>query len=771
MANYTLNGKPGTPTLYPDLKREESITTDAAYEYVNVKWTAPPLGENNGVVSYNVHVGVWGRPDGTTVGRKSYLYAVGIIGTQLNIYRSTLRDKIGVDANTQVTQSAEATRYWNCIDVQIQAIDKYGNSTYSDIPTWQCYWNEMPTRPTDIEITGRVEGIGANLVNMKNYSEATVQAHGSIDRWIPSLDTNYNVANTTSAKYYQYVATKSASTPTNDIFSKGVTSLASSTVKLSQLLGDAPELGTGEYYIHARAFDGQVYSKSIYAPLMLGVTLEADDNLKFTSPFDGFDQLNPFLILVLPALHVDDVKKEGSESFKYYPPDSVYMTAHISVRHQDKTDAEWLHLYDTSFAAPQAGENISIPLSSFWETMVTKLGVDLSGKSTSVIKPWFRIEIECEKESRLHATIYAPVSGEDNIVIKSPAINAGLVSTDIINGEIKDLFYLYGQVSPYVTDNVVVQLTVEDLPTEVYVNYSIDYALLGTSDSPVDSSVTWSPLTTGVVTNQTDSTKPYQIILSVGSLLNNGAIKLRIRIMDFYGNANYKTLYWPMPDVVEDNKRIQYASITHFEPKGFSITDMSSDTIIAKQRRSQNEITISYGIKNDKLQQPEELLYVRPYTIYGRNLEKIWSPDSKFGWELYPFAKYTDQIIYNLYMTFDNAKQMGQAVYFPIKGLELSKINSAGAKETIVNFESFAESEEYAYPVNKDMEELILTIEARIPLSTVPGWTASTENINLSLSNTIYAGYNVLIYYLNSKCEVDTVDWSLKNSTVERSAK
>ena len=765
---YTQNGKPGTPTAVSDAGKIAGLATDVANEYITVQWDAPTLGTNNSVASYKIHVGVWGKIDGSTEGRKSYLYASGITTRSQKIYRSTIESKVGIDANTKVTEITGQSKYWNCIDVRIEAIDEYGNSTYSEIPGWQFYWNERPTAPTNIRITNEDADWPNNTVGMDNYWWAGVVAEGAIDRWIPEFPSNFTEASSTEPPYYHYVITRSSSTPDNQTFSSLGYLTSSYAYLYDDLLGIKPELGLGPYYVHARAYDGQLNSNSIYTTLHLGKALVADDTIKILDK-DGNNSLtlSPDLQLIVPAVHLDSA--DSYTQVTHYPATSADMTIRIMAYKvvNGSPAEEAKEVCVKTIKALQENGAYSIPFSDFWNTLMAQLDIDLSGNATNNVNIHFFARITCSKETRLSVD----VSNSIDYTIRHISVTGELISANTQNGPLKPLLYAYGQVAPYVERDIVAQFSIQNLPAGVYVNYYIDYAPLGTSDSPTDSTVAWATLSSGRVSNA----EIHQICMPMPTAFYSKALKFRLCISDSLNHTSYQTLYWPMPrPLLPNTQKIQYASVNMFG-RPLPVVDsaiMNDDYTrqIVVRGVEDNKVEITYGI--DWNTTPHIPLYMRPGPVYDSNYRLLWSPynpdpEKQVDWTLCVIGEGTGdykQEPIEFCLTFTDAVNIGNQTYFAPKILTFKMGENTQAE---VDYYSNGISQSGAYLVNKDNQPLVLTLEMRAPLSTQCGWT-NIEDANLKLDDAQYMSSAQILFRLNSRYMVDSDDLNLTMANINR---
>lgn len=540
---YTKNGSP-TIGNTPELDVEKVFgNTDVASSFFTAKWTKPTIGTNNAISKYKIHVGVWGKPDGKTNGRVSYLYAdnVSSSATSYKIERSIIKNKVGVDANTKYATSTVPAKYWECVDVQIEAVDSYGNSTYSAIPGWQVYWNEKPGSPTDIKIqhgTSNTNWTG-NVVEMTDYYYSKIMATGSIDRWLPDFPSSYNEAKNNPAPYYSYLINRNSSSPSDaDFTNNGRLVYDGGTAWLddSAMLGTNPYIGLGPYYVHSKAWDGQLYSSNYSEAFYLGrslvplreLTIESDDGTHFST-------LNPSLKLVIPPMCVDGYDA-GSRRY-YYPSGNVGIYIYAS----KKVNGNWTDDYEVYYYSGSAiGENttVRIPLQNFWTTLLSGLQIDLTKPTSTQIR--FSIYMHCMNETRLYG--YNTSKEDANCAIQGATITGGLISADVDSSSTEaPLYYSYGQLTPYVTNNVLVKYSISGLPTNQYLTCYTEYADLGTSDSPSDTSVTWTPLTLNSDTNINSRT----FVLAIPTRAYTAPVKLRLRVSDTSGNVSYIGLHWP----------------------------------------------------------------------------------------------------------------------------------------------------------------------------------------------------------------------------------
>lgn len=544
---YTKNNAPtigSAPEL--DLPKMSNLNTDIASSYFTAKWTAPSkIGTNNAVSKYKIHVGVWGKPDGKTNGRVSYLYAdnVSASTTSYKIYRSTIKDKVGVDANTKYATSTIPSKYWECVDVQIEAVDKYGNSTYSAIAGWQVYWNEKPSAPTDIKFLHGDTQWSGNVVKMTDYYYSKITATGSIDRWLPEFPTSYNEAKSNPAPYYSYLINRNSATPSDTDFTNyGIRAIDGMYAWLDEtkLLGSNPAIGLGMYYAHSKAWDGQLYSDRQWESLYLGEQLMPlpQQNLTIESA-DGtsFSTLSPSLKLVIPAMCVDGY---DSGKGRYYYPSSTGKVG-INIYASKENNGTWTdeyEVYSYSTKALQENESIKISFSNFWATLLSGLKIDLTKPVSTRVR--FSMYMYCENEPRLYGR---NVSVPDvNHIIRGATIAGELISANVEAGSNDlPLYYSYGQLTPYITTNVVIRYSISGLPSGQYLSYYVECADLGTNDSPEDTSVTWSPLYYGYDSNA-DS---LSAVLPVPERAKMAAVKLRLKVLDSSGNIGYIPLRWP----------------------------------------------------------------------------------------------------------------------------------------------------------------------------------------------------------------------------------
>ena len=758
---YTKNGSPtikDTPEL--DLLKIEGLNTDIASSYFTANWTAPSqIGTNNAVSKYKIHVGVWGKPDGKTNGRVSYLYAdnVSASATSYKIYRSTIKDKVGVDANTKYATSTIPSKYWECVDVQIEAVDKYGNSTYSDIAGWQVYWNEKPSAPTDIKFLHDDIQWNGNVVEMTDYYFSKVTATGSTDRWLPEFPTSYNEAKSNPAPYYSYLINRNSATPSDteltDNWTKPIDG-DDNYVYLddNEMLGADPEIGLGVYYAHSKAWDGQLYSDRQWESFYLGRQLMplSDENLTIESA-DGtpFSALSPSLKLVIPAMCVDGY---DSGSGRYYYPSSTGKVG-INIYASKENNGTWTdeyEVYSYSTKALQENESVKIPFSNFWATLLSGLKIDLTKPVSTRVR--FSIYMYCENEPRLYGrNVSVP---NVNHIIRGATITGELVSANIEAGSNDEtLYYSYGQLTPYITTNVGIKYSISELPSGQYLSYYVEYADLGTNDSPEDTSVTWSPLYYGYESN-VDS---LSIVLPVPKRAKMTAVKLRLKVFDSSGNISYIPLRWPSysEDITNAEKCAASAVYTYKMPTiTFPDHGVGDLSITEDDDTNGNKVDFSFTI-GDPLGNSDN---ARFFLLDWRSLFKM------VGIPEYLCGNGSDTLVSAQYFSGVNPGKYGAPTFSGHLGFGQVNQNGSFLLNSARLKSSFDEDKEYtiiqrAVPFTANMyTPMYAVIYCSEVLKTTPGWKTlsdfdkntdkliqfNTLSINCSVSSYSNAKYEEL---------------------------
>lgn len=600
---YTNNGNPGKPTCTTDIGKMSSI--DVASSYFTAKWTAPSkIGTNNSVKHYRVHVGIWGTIDSTTEKRKEYLYADNVTTTSLKITKSNLVDLVGIPPNTKVTKGD--SKYWKRTDVRIEAVNKYGGNTYSSVGSQQIYWNEKPSAPTATTIKhGSNVSWTNNEVGMNDYFNTRIEASGSIDKWLPGMPSTFTAASTQSVQSYKYLITRTTTTPSESTFtSKGILRSAGTVLWLNDAdaLGNNPELGTGPYYIHVRGWDGLQYSSATRQPFFLGRNLNADGNVIIRKR-DGsvFSELSADMEIVIPAVHVDGSDSDRNKTLRY-PSSSSTMQVAIYAQKRLSTNESWsskYRIYETSINALQNGETYIVSFDKFWNTMLDTLAIDISGATTQPTQIQFHVKLTCEKERRL--TTELATTWSSNHIVRSANASGGLIGSDGSSV----LWYSYGQVTPYITSNVIAQFEISGLPKDSLLAYYIEYAALGSSDSPMDSSVIWYRYTSGKTGNTTEPITCTMNMSTMTSRMKGEALKCRLRLMDASGNTNYVGLYWPgYNNATSDSQRMQYASILGYKLPNISVpTVLSGESSIANgDKKNKNHVNFNFNVYSPSIE-------------------------------------------------------------------------------------------------------------------------------------------------------------------------
>lgn len=784
---YASNSEPGAPSLSLD-KPHLYTNTDSGWDHVVLTWLAPKLGTNNSVSKYRIKISFWGKLDGKTEGWYEKTYPTTTTTNSITIYRSVLNTLAGCNCNAYVMN--KSTKWWSFFMAQIEAIDKYNNSTWSDWGEWNCYWNERPSAPTMLGIRDMVDSkptygnsSSGVLVPADRFHYTLISAFGAKDRWLPELPGTYADAGKEPSYSCRFVVNDSPNTVAESDFDNRANVDASIDYLaedwLENYIGGVdqlPPLGVGPRYIHVRAWDTQLYSaneKTI--PLLIGEKMTLGTNDSFSAEADGVHPGNLFHynLMSLKSIEIPKTFLDGIE-FNAGTKESIQLQASAT----DSTGGVVNTPHNIAKTVSRT-VNTSVFYSyndNLIEQTISKLNIDMTPNRTDYAYLRLMAKITPESETRLEKTFYC------NARFAVPPVTLSEVGLKAISG--KTLYYKYGQVSPFVPDGFDVVFNIAGVFSTQSSYYpllcDIQYAPLGTSDSPTDDTVIWQSYLGGYEPVFGDGDNRYTINRSrIKASLRSSALKFRLALKDVNGHYYYETLYWPGANTpIENTSKIQYAKVS-FTPSPSTIAFKSATEnddykrIIAKKGEEKNQISISYAINEDATSITP--FYVRPMAVWGEQNTRFWpdlADESSVAWQLCLPGSTNEDLapkITDFSLSFTDAIHRGNVIAFAPNELRFKIEN-----ETIASWNYTIPETSHpsgSYPVNQENKPLTIFVEVREPLNTECGWRQIDEN-NLSTENSIVIGsVRIGVFLIDSRYEVDYQNLQLRGSQLERAGK
>ena len=313
--------------------------------------------------------------------------------------------------------------------------------------------------------------------------------------------------------------------------------------------------------------------------------LDGDITNNITSTGDGRYLLSKEGVLYIPPTYLDGL--DGTT--KHYLSSDVSETIDIYGYYHGAT-AKHL-LYSTTRSRITSGKT-AISISRFLNNLIAQMGIDFTGSRTEYVDIRFDVEITPTTEKRL-ATRFT----DSHIYSLAPSRVAAYMER-VDNNEL--LFYGYGQVSPRIESTFDVSIRADYLPeisdNETYsLTYSVDYALLGTSSSATDSSVTWYTYKTGTYYSSDILRIETININQLSSTIRESALKFRVRITDPNTTiTRYIALYWPgLPNGASEATKCQYATVKKYRPT-YPIAQIisSESSIIEDDIDNKNKVSV-----------------------------------------------------------------------------------------------------------------------------------------------------------------------------------